>query len=118
MLRLLTDENFNQRILRGLRRRFAELDCLVVQHAGMTGFSDQWLLELAAIEDRVIVTHDVNTMIGHSVARVGQGLRMPGLIAVPSSLKIGRAIDELEVVISCSQDLDLRDRIYYLPRKS
>ena len=60
MLRLLTDENLNQRILRGLRRRLPKMDCLVVQHAGMAGFSDEWLLELAAIEGRVIVTHDVS----------------------------------------------------------
>jgi predicted nuclease of predicted toxin-antitoxin system len=115
MLRLLTDENLNQRILRGLRQRLPEMDCLVVQHAGMTGFSDEWLLELAAIEDRVIVTHDVNTMIGHSVARVTQSLQMPGLIVVPAKLEIGRAIEDLEVIIVCATESDLKNRIYYLP---
>ena len=115
MIRLLTDENLNQRILRGLRQRLPEMDCLVVQHAGLAGFSDEWLLELAAIEDRVIVTHHVSTMIAHSVARLAQSLQMPGLIVVPATLDTGRAIKELEVIIACAQESDLKDRIYYLP---
>jgi hypothetical protein len=115
MLRLLTDENFNQRILRGLRLRFQELDCLVVQDVGMAGFSDEWLLELAAIEGRVIVTHDVNTMTGHAVARLIQGLPLPGLIVVPARLDIGHAIEELELLITCSNESELKDRICYLP---
>lgn len=115
MIRLLTDENLNQRILRALRLRLPEMDCVVVQHAGMAGFSDEWLLELAAIEDRVIVTHDVNTMIGHAVARLTQGKQMPGLIVVPATLKIGRAIKELEVIIACATEPDLKGQIVFLP---
>ena len=37
MLRLLIDENFDQRILRGLRLRLPQLDYLIVQQAGMSG---------------------------------------------------------------------------------
>ena len=115
MLRLLTDENLNQRIVRGLRQRLPELDCLVVQHAGLVGFSDEWLLELAAFEGRVIVTHDANTMIGDAIARVAQSLPMPGLIVIPATLEIGRAINDLEVITACVTESDLKDRIYYLP---
>jgi hypothetical protein len=45
MLRLLTDENFDQRILRGLRLRFQQLDCVIVQQAGMAGSTDKELLD-------------------------------------------------------------------------
>jgi hypothetical protein len=115
MLRLLTDENFNQRIVRGLRRRIKELDCVRVQDALIAGISDEILLDLCAVEGRVIVTHDANTMIGHAVSRIDQGLPMPGLILVPARLEIGRAIDDLEVLSRCSSESDLRDRILYLP---
>jgi hypothetical protein len=115
MLRLLTDENLNQRIVRGLRQRLSELDCLVVQQAGLVGFSDEWLLELAAFERRVIVTHDVNTMIGLAINRVDQSLPMPGLIVIPATLEVGRAIKELELITACATEPDLEDRIYYLP---
>jgi hypothetical protein len=99
--------------VRGLRRRLPGMDCLIVQHAGLLGFSDEWLLELAAFEGGVVVTHDVNTM-GHAIARVRQSLPMPGLIVVPT-LEISRAIEELEVLIACATESDLKDRIYYLP---
>jgi hypothetical protein len=115
MLRLLTDENLNQRIVRGLRQRLPEVDCFTVQDAGSFAFPDEWLLELAAFEGRVIVTHDANTMIGHAIARVSQSLVMPGLIVIPATLEIGRAINELEVITACATESDLKDRIYYLP---
>ena len=115
MLRLLTDENLNQRIVRGVQRRLPELDCLIVQHAGLVGFSDEWLLELAAFEGRVVVTHDANTMIGHAIARVDQRLPMPGLIVIPATLEIGRAVKELEVISACATESDLKDLIYFLP---
>jgi len=115
MIRLLTDENLNQRILRGLARRLPEMDCLVVQHAGMAGFSDEWLLELAAIENRIITTHDVNTMIGHALGRLTNGLQMPGLIVVPATMEIGRAIRDLEVIVTCAEPSDLKNLVVFLP---
>ena len=50
MLRLLTDENFDQRILRGLRLRFQQMDCVIVQQAGMAGSTDEELLDWSAKE--------------------------------------------------------------------
>ena len=113
MLRLLTDENFNQRILRGLRRRINKLDCILAQDALIAGISDEVLLDLCAIDGRVIVTHDAKTMIGHAVSRIDKGL--PILILVPARLDIGRAIEDLEVLLKCATESDLRHRIVYLP---
>jgi len=62
MLPLLIDENFDQRILRGLRLRLPNLDYLVVQDIGLGGVNDAALLDWAVRERRAIVTHDVNTM--------------------------------------------------------
>jgi hypothetical protein len=41
MLRLATDEDFNNRILRGLLRRSPGLDIVRVQDAGLTGCRDE-----------------------------------------------------------------------------
>jgi hypothetical protein len=41
MLRLLINENFNQRILRGLRLRLPSLDYVVVQETDMQGLQDR-----------------------------------------------------------------------------
>jgi hypothetical protein len=40
MLRLLLDENFNQRILRGLRLRIPALDYVTVQETARRGMKD------------------------------------------------------------------------------
>jgi predicted nuclease of predicted toxin-antitoxin system len=62
MLRLATDEDFNNRILRGLLRRKPDLDIMRVQDAGLIGKSDAEVLEWCANEGRVLLTHDVMTM--------------------------------------------------------
>ena len=115
MLSLLIDENFDQRILLGLRLRLPQLDYLIVQDIGLGGVDDPGLLDWAAREGRVIVTHDVNTMAGFSSARLRESLPMPGVIIVPEELDIGHAINDLEVVIECSTSDDLENQIQYLP---
>jgi hypothetical protein len=45
MLRLLIDENFNQRILRGLRLRVPALDVAIVQETSRRGLKDPPLLQ-------------------------------------------------------------------------
>ena len=58
MLRLLSDENFHGDIVRGLRRRFSELDLVRVQDAGLSGIDDPALLSWASKENRILLTHD------------------------------------------------------------
>jgi hypothetical protein len=92
MLRLLIDENFNQRILRGLRLRLPSLDYVVVQETDMQGLQDAPLLQQAAVLQRVLVTHDLKTVPRHAYACVAAGEPMPGIIAIPDDLPIGQAI--------------------------
>lgn len=115
MFRLLIDENFDQHIIRGLRLRFEQLDYVLVNKSGMSGATDQELLEWAASEARIIITHDANTMSQHANARLKEGRPMLGLIIVPDHLEIGRVIRDLEVIIECGTESDLRDQIHYLP---
>ena len=68
MLRLLIDENFTHRILRGLNSRLPELDFVLVR-GGLVGFPDLALLRWAAQNDRTILTRDIKTML-HYAANV------------------------------------------------
>jgi len=115
MLPLLIDANFDQRILRGLRLRLPQLDYLIVQDIGLGGLGDPALLDWAAREGRVILSHDVNTLIKFGADRLKQFLPMPGVVIVPEQLEIGRAIDDLEVIIKCSTAADLENQIQYVP---
>jgi Domain of unknown function (DUF5615) len=88
MLLLLIDENFNHRILRGLRLRVPALDVVIAQETAMQGLQDPLLLREAAGLQRVLVTHDLKTMPRYAYARVAAGEPMPGIIAVPDDLPI------------------------------
>jgi hypothetical protein len=115
MLHLLIDENFDRRILRGLRLRLPSLDYVVAQETEVKGLGDQLLLEWAARSRRVVVTHDVNTVPGYAYQRVQAGQSMPGVIVVPEDLSIGLAIEEVITLIECSREDELQDQVKYVP---
>jgi hypothetical protein len=113
--RFLADEDFNNDILRGLLRRVADLDLVRVQDVGLRGADDDAVLDAAAAENRVLLTHDVSTLIGPAFERIKAGRPMPGVIAVAQSMAIGAAIDDLALVIECSTRDEWRDQVRYLP---
>jgi len=79
MLRLLADENFNDDIVRGLWLRQPDLDMVRVQDAGLAGADDPDVLAWAALNHRIVLTHDRATMfalcLGTSGRRRGDGRR-------------------------------------------
>jgi len=70
MIRFLVDEDFNNDILRGLRRRLPDVDAPRIQALGLAGVSDEAVLALAASENRVVLTHDVSTLVALAYRRV------------------------------------------------
>ncbi len=115
MIQLLADENFNHRILRGLKLRLPALDYLLVQETAAFQQDDPQVLDWAAANNRVIVTHDVNTMTGHAYERLEAGQFLPGVVIVPKELAIGSAIEELAILLACSQPEEFPNRVIYLP---
>jgi len=91
------------------------LDVVLVNDVGLTAASDLVLLMWAAAEHRTIITHDVKTMIPDAESLIRQGEPMSGLIAVPQSLEIGHAIDDLELFVECYSEQEMRNSIKYLP---
>jgi predicted nuclease of predicted toxin-antitoxin system len=115
MIRLLTDENVDNNILRGLGRRLPQLDLVSARGAGLAGSPDLVLLKWAANEQRIILTHDIKTMVRDANQLVAKGKPMAGVIFVPDQLEIGRAINDLVIVLESYTESDMRDRIEYLP---
>jgi predicted nuclease of predicted toxin-antitoxin system len=62
MIRLAADENLNNDIIRGVLRRQPDLDIVRVQDVGLSSADDPVVLEWAAQEERVLLTHDVSTI--------------------------------------------------------
>lgn len=117
MLSVLIDENFNQRILRGLQARLPELDYLIAQKTDLLGKTDPEVLQFAASQNRLLLTHDLETIPGFAYKRVEQILPMPGIFAVPDWMPIGQAIEELELLIACGEPAEFEDRVIHFPLK-
>ncbi len=62
MIGLAFDENFNDDVVRGLRRRNSSLNVVRIWEAGLAGLDDPGVLAWAAREGRVLVSHDVTTL--------------------------------------------------------
>ena len=115
MIRFAADEDFNNDVVRALRRGLPDVNIVGVREAGHGGHPDPDVLAWAAEEDRVLLTHDVTTMTRHALDRVARGEPMPGLIAVHQRLPIGSVVDDLLLVGTCSLPSDSVDRVHFLP---
>lgn len=78
MLRYAADENFNNDIHRGLRRRDDRIDVVRVQDVDLSATLDPIILDWAAREHRVVLSHDVSTMVGFAYDRVRPANPCPG----------------------------------------
>ena len=115
MIRLLADENFNNDILAGLLREQSDLNIVQVQDVGLRRTPDPIILAWAAQEGRIVVSHDIKTMRPFAIERLKAGLSMPGLCLVKRQTDIGKAIEDLLILLVCTRDEEWENRIYYIP---
>lgn len=118
--RFLADENFNGRIVAGLRRLYHEINLLTFVEAKIVaGTSDPELIEETAKLDRILLTHDKRTMPGHFADVLARmlplGLHLPGVLLLPRTMAISEAIDEIALIWGASGHDEYRDRIIFLP---
>ena len=114
-VRFLADEDLDADIIGGLRSREPAIDILDVKITGLRGTKDPALLELAAQQDRILITHDRRTMTRHLRGRLAAGKSNPGLFIVPQRSAIGAIVESLLLVWSASQAEEWRNRVEYLP---
>ncbi len=115
MLRLLSDENFNGDIIRGLLFRQPDIELVRWLDVGAEGADDPVVLAWAAENGRIVLTHDRATFPGHAYERVEVGDPMPGVFVISDRMPIGRAIAELLIVCNCSEQTEWINRVLYLP---
>jgi hypothetical protein len=114
-MRFVADENFSGHVTEGVRRRWPSTDIVRVQDVGLSGASDEAILEWAAQQQRLVLTHDVSTMTAHAYARVRNGRPMPGVIEVPRRVGTSRAIEELLLIIQCSLEREWENQVIFVP---
>ena len=79
MVKFLADENLDRDIVRGILLRNPTCDILRVQEVGLGEADDPTVLEWAARDGRILLTHDVRTMTKYAYARIEAGQPMQGL---------------------------------------
>jgi len=102
-MRWAADENFNNDIVRGLQRRKPDVDIVRIQDVSLSGADDPTVLDWAADEGRVLLTHDVSTITRYAYERVEAGKPMPGVFEVSRDIPMGVVIDDLITFKTCSK---------------
>ncbi len=115
MICLLADENFNGDILRGLQRRIPAIDVPRVQDLVIRGADDAAVLEWAAAEGRLVLTHDVSTLIDFAWKRVASGRHHSGVVAVSQQAPVGVVVADLVLLVECSTNEEWADQILLIP---
>jgi predicted nuclease of predicted toxin-antitoxin system len=115
MLKVVADENSDGTILRGVRRRLPTIDMVRIQDVGLSGADDQTVPEWAATEQRLLLTHDAETITKYAYERVRLGAVMAGVIEVRQEVTIQQAIEDILLVVICSSDQEWEGLILYLP---
>jgi predicted nuclease of predicted toxin-antitoxin system len=115
MLRLLADENFNGDIVRGLLLRQPDLHIVRVQDVGLAGAEDPDLLAWAAENNRIMLTHDRATMSDYAYERVAAGKEMAGVFLLNDRFPVGRAIEEILLMVACTEQAEWSDRAVHVP---
>ncbi len=111
MVRFLADENFNNDIMRGVLRRNSEVDLVRIQDIGLTGIEDPEVLEWAATENRILLSHDVATITKYAYERVKAGLPMPGVFEVGHTVPTAVAIDDIPYELTRRRNRVLATRL-------
>src|SRR5262245_1992795 len=85
------------------------------QEAGIDCVPDPDLLVRAAVEGRVLVSHDRRTMIDHFRNHLAAGKSSPGLLIVSQGAALVDVVEAIFYVWTVSDPAELRDQAYHLP---
>ena len=114
-MRFLADENFDGRVFDGIRVENPELDIVRAQDTEVYEKADPLVLEFAARENRILLTHDSKTMPNHAFDRLAAGLTMPGMIVVSKKLELKKVIEDILTLAGASEPEEWEGKVKRLP---
>ncbi len=112
-LRLAADENFDHRIVNALLRWMPDLDYVRLHDAGPAGAGDAAVVEWAAMERRVLLTHDASTMTRYA-ADLPQADRS-GVLEISARTPVSRAVEDLVLIVSSTTRGEWQGQVRYVP---
>jgi predicted nuclease of predicted toxin-antitoxin system len=114
-LRFQADNDLNHAIVKGVRRREPAIDFQTARQARLHEVRDLDVLERAASENRILVTHDRKTMPGHFAEFLSGGNRSPGVVVISQKANLGMVIESLVLLWAASDPSEWENRIFDLP---
>ena len=113
-IKFLADENLRRAIVLGLRRREPSANFMQAYEARTAGKDDPTVLQIAAEQNRILVSHDVRTMPDISEIS-SRGKSSPGVILIPQKLPLSTAIEQLLTIWLASEAEEWVNQIRFLP---
>lgn len=113
-VRFLADADLHQAIVAAAVRREPSIDFKTAAAADLRGLDDLRVLEEAANEGRILISHDQSTMPDHFAEFIEQR-ESAGLLIVPQHLPHYLVVDEILMVWHASQAEEWVNRVSYLP---
>jgi hypothetical protein len=111
----LVDQDFNEHIVEGLLRREASIDLIHCRDVGLAEELDANILEYAAGRQRIVLSHDVNTMSAAAAQRIATGLGMSGLFLAPQTCPVRTVIEELFLIWAATEAEEWQNQVRFLP---
>lgn len=113
--RFLADNDLNETIVDGVLRREPSIEFIRAREVGLQDRPDPEVLNYAAAHSLLIISHDVNTMIGFARERLEDGKSMPGLLMVRQAEPVANIIESLILIWSASEHEEWAGVIEFLP---
>jgi predicted nuclease of predicted toxin-antitoxin system len=113
--RFLADNDLNDAIVVGVRRREPTAEFSRLRDLGLATRSDPEVLDFAAHENWIVVSHDVNTLREAANTRLMAGLPMAGLLLAHQRTPVSAVIESLVLIWTASEAEEWADQVEFLP---
>jgi hypothetical protein len=113
--RFLADNDVSEPILEGVLRRVPSFDVCRARDVGLRRVSDDDILRHAAQDQRIVLSHDVNTMRAAAIRRIRARESCTGLVLIPQDGELSAIIDDLVLIDAATEMKEWFDRIEFIP---
>ena len=113
-IRFQADADLNQIIVLATVRREPSIDFQTAGAAGLAARNDQEVLEVAARDGRLLVTHDQKTMPRHFAEFITRATS-PGLLVIPQHLSVATVVEDLRLIWFITEAEEWINRVSFLP---
>lgn len=115
-IRFQADNDLKRIIVDATLRREPRIDFQTAQAARLDGLDDEAVLQFAASQSRILVSHDKRTMTGALAAFVASGGTSPGVfLVIPQNVPIREVVETLLLIWADDRANDWKNLIAKIP---